>query len=102
MMGVTPMIGKNQTAKETFTPKTADALIDFLQEYKVGRVSFLTVNRDRPCGIGDGIKKASGTCSGIDQVKYQFAKMFIDRFPASLSLTDGSGQQDYLPSAASR
>ena len=99
MMGVTPMIGKNQTAKETFTLKTANALIDFLQEHQIGRVSFLTVNRDRPCGVGDGIKKASGTCSGIDQIKYQFAKLFIDRFPASLSITAGSGQQDYLPSA---
>jgi chitinase len=91
MMGVTPMIGKNEAARETFTLKTANALIDFLQEHKVGRVSFLTVNRDRPCGVGDGIKNASGTCSGIDQVKYQFAKLFIDRFPASLSSTAASG-----------
>ena len=96
MIGVTPMIGKNRTARETFTLKTANSLIDFLQEHQVGRVSFLTLNRDRPCGVGDGIKKASGTCSGIDQIKYQFAKLFIDRFPVSLANTSGGGNQDFL------
>lgn len=95
MMGVTPMIGKNQAAHEIFTLKTANALIDFLREQQIGRLSFLTVNRDRPCGVGDGIKKASGTCSGIDQVKYEFAKLFIDRLPASLAITAGSAQEDF-------
>ncbi|MFT5928042.1 MAG: chitinase [Candidatus Azotimanducaceae bacterium] len=98
MMGVTPMIGENQMARETFTLKTANALIDFLREHQIGRISFLTVNRDRPCGVGDGIKQASGTCSGIDQVKYQFAKLFIDRFPASLSITAESSQQEFASS----
>ena len=97
MIGVTPMIGKNQAARETFTLKTAAALIDFLRKHQVGRLSFLTVNRDRPCGVGDGIKKASGTCSGIDQIKYEFAKLFVDRFPASLANTAADGQQEFLP-----
>ena len=96
MIGVTPMIGKNTTAREAFTLKTANALVDFLREHQVGRVSFLTLNRDRPCGAGDGIKNASGTCSGIDQIKYQFTKLFIDRFPASLANTAVGGQQNVL------
>ncbi len=97
MMGVTPMIGKNQTAREAFTLKTANALINFLRERQIGRVSFLTVNRDRPCGAGDGIKNASGTCSGIDQVEYQFSKLFIDHFPASLAIKAGNDPQDFAP-----
>jgi chitinase len=74
MLGVTPMIGVNNTGG---TMRTADAtyLLDWARDKKVGFVRFWSVNRDNG-GCGNGTVAAG--CSGISQSKYQFTNQFHD------------------------
>ncbi|MEU4687650.1 glycosyl hydrolase [Actinoplanes sp. NPDC023714] len=74
MLGVTPMIGVNDTGPVT---GTADArtLLDHAEEKKLGFVRFWSVNRDNgDCLDGEVV----ATCSGIEQDDYAFTEMFAD------------------------
>ncbi|BAL92449.1 putative glycosyl hydrolase [Actinoplanes missouriensis 431] len=74
MLGVTPMIGVNDTGPIT---ETADAqtLLDYAEEKGLGFVRFWSVNRDNGgCTTGE----VEATCSGIAQETYEFTKMFAD------------------------
>ncbi|BBH64559.1 sugar hydrolase [Actinoplanes sp. OR16] len=74
MLGVTPMIGVNDTGPVT---ETADAqtLLDYAEEKKLGFVRFWSVNRDNgDCATG----AVEAACSGIEQTDYAFTKMFTD------------------------
>ncbi|MEU4564947.1 chitinase [Actinoplanes sp. NPDC023936] len=74
MLGVTPMIGVNDTGPVT-TVANARAVLAFAAEKGLGFVRFWSVNRDNgDCGDGE----LSGTCSGISQSEYAFTKLFAD------------------------
>ncbi|MBB2941893.1 chitinase [Actinoplanes lutulentus] len=74
MLGVTPMIGVNDTGPVT-TVANARTVLDFAQEKGLGFVRFWSVNRDNgDCGDGE----LSGQCSGISQSDYAFTKLFAD------------------------
>jgi chitinase len=67
-VGVTPMIGVNDTPGETFTLADAAALNAFAHEKGVGRVSMWSLNRDQSCGPNYvDTQTVSDSCSGIDQ-----------------------------------
>lgn len=72
MLGVTPMIGINNTGGTT---KTADAkyLLDWATGKGVGFVRFWSVNRDNG-NCADG--SVAANCSGISQTTYQFTDQF--------------------------
>lgn len=72
MLGVTPMIGVNNTGGTT---KTADAklLLTWATEKGLGFVRFWSVNRDNG-GCTDG--SVASNCSGISQTTYQFTDQF--------------------------
>lgn len=74
MLGVTPMIGVNNTGGTT---KTADAkyLLDWAAGKNVGFVRFWSVNRDNG-NCTDG--SVASNCSGISQTTYQFTDQFHD------------------------
>lgn len=93
LIGVTPMIGRNEFTGEIFDSEAADLMVDFLQDKNIGRLSMLTINRDQSCGINDAIKPVSGTCSGVEQYKNQFANLFIKAFPAHIDGPERSEQQ---------
>ncbi|BAL86488.1 putative glycosyl hydrolase [Actinoplanes missouriensis 431] len=72
MLGVTPMIGVNDTGPVT-TVANARTVLAFAAAKGLGFVRFWSVNRDNgDCGDGE----LSGTCSGISQSDYAFTKLF--------------------------
>ncbi|BBH66696.1 hypothetical protein ACTI_33810 [Actinoplanes sp. OR16] len=72
MLGVTPMIGVNDTGPVT-TVANARTVLDFAEEKGLGFVRFWSVNRDNgDCGDGE----LSGRCSGIEQSDYAFTELF--------------------------
>jgi Carbohydrate binding domain len=71
MLGVTPMIGDNDTGP-VFTIADAQQLVSWAQSEHVGRLAFWSEGRDNG-GCSGGV---SPTCSGISQSTYQFTGIF--------------------------
>jgi len=72
MLGVTPMIGVNDTGGTT-TVAAAKTLLAWASSKKLGFVRFWSVNRDNgDCPDGS----VSATCSGIKQDDYAFTTLF--------------------------
>ena len=71
MIGITPDIGINDTAPETFTIANAQVVLSFAQQNNIGLIAEWQVPRDHPCTSGRSV--GSDTCSGISQSDYQFA-----------------------------
>ena len=61
---LTPMIGGNDVAGETFTPADADAVSTFVEQYGLVGVHFWSLDRDVDCPPGS----ASSTCNSIGGV----------------------------------
>ena len=70
-LGVTPMIGRNDTPGEVFTLADARALVGLANRLQLGRVSMWSANRDSQCGIQEP-SQVSNTCSGIRQKALDF------------------------------
>lgn len=70
-VGVTAMIGINDTQPETFTLANAQTLRDFAVQKGVGMLSYWNVMRDVSCSGNQAI--LSDSCSGIAQSRYEFA-----------------------------
>jgi hypothetical protein len=74
-VGVTPMIGQNDTAGEIFQLTDANQLLNFaLANTYITRLSDWSVGRDNGNCAGNTV--ASPSCSGITQNLYQFAQTF--------------------------
>ncbi len=69
-IGLIPMIGQNDTQPEVFTLANAQTLHEYAVQKGIGLVSMWNVNRDESCPGGGGY--VSDTCSGIDQIPFQF------------------------------
>jgi chitinase len=72
MLGVTPMIGDNDTGP-VFTIADAQQLVAWAETEHVGRLAFWSEGRDNGGCSGGGV---SPTCSGISQSTYQFTSIF--------------------------
>jgi chitinase len=73
VVGITPMIGANDVAGETFTLADARALLSFARlSGAVRRLSMWSVGRDR----GGCLGSVSPTCSGIAQGDWEFTRVF--------------------------
>lgn len=76
-LGVTVMLGDNDTVGESFTTGDARALAAFVGRHGIARVSAWSLNRDTPCGGAfprTGI--VSNTCSGVLQKPLEFTRIF--------------------------
>src|SRR5713101_7307569 len=74
-LGITPMIGLNDTAPETFTLSNASAVRMYADSNsRVTRISFWSVGRDQQCS--GPITSASDSCSGVNQSMWQFAHTY--------------------------
>lgn len=73
MVGVTPMIGDNDSAHETFTLKDARRLVAAGSRMGLGRLAFWSVNRDRACSRSYAARNG---CSGVKQQPLAFTKAF--------------------------
>lgn len=71
-LGLTPMIGKNDTGPTT-TQAVAQQLLSYAQSNHVGYLGFWSVGRDNG-GCPNGT--VSPTCSGIGQSTYEFTNIF--------------------------
>ena len=70
-VGVTPMIGVNDSQNEVFLQKDARALVTFASGVHLGMLSFWEQGRDANACTGPLYK-----CSNISQQPYEFAKIF--------------------------
>lgn len=74
-LGITPMIGQNNTQGEIFDLSDADQLIAYAQANSyIGWLSFWSLGRDN--GGCAGQTTASASCSGISQSNYAFTNKF--------------------------
>ncbi len=72
-VGVTPMIGMNDSPGETFSLADADTLVKFARAHKdIALLSFWSVGRDSGSCVG----QVSPTCSGVAQKDWEFSKTF--------------------------
>jgi chitinase len=72
MLGLTPMIGKNDTGPTT-TQAIARQILSYAQSNHVGSIGFWSVGRDNG-GCPNG--SVQPTCSGISQSTYEFTNIF--------------------------
>jgi len=72
MLGVTPMIGHNDTGMVT-TQAHARALLAWAQAQNIGFIGFWSAGRDNGGCPGGGV---SPSCSGIAQSDFEFTKLF--------------------------
>ncbi len=70
-VGVTPMIGVNDSQNEIFYQKDARALVAFAKTVHLGMLSFWEAGRDANACTGALYK-----CTNVPQAKYEFAKIF--------------------------
>jgi hypothetical protein len=72
MLGVTPMIGRNDTGP-IFTQDHARQLVSWANTNHIGQLGFWSVGRDNGGCPGGGV---SPTCSSISQTTYEFTTIF--------------------------
>jgi chitinase len=70
MVGITPMIGQNDTQGEIFSLSNASQVLSFATANHIGELSFWAVSRDN--GSCAGSTNATDTCSGISQATNAF------------------------------
>jgi chitinase len=74
-IGITPMIGVNDTNTEVFTLANASALASWARGQSfVNRLAFWSLSRDNGGCANQGF--ASPICSGVSQSNFQFSSLF--------------------------
>jgi hypothetical protein len=69
-LGISSMNGKTDQS-ETVTPGDFTSIRNYASSHHLARLSFWSVNRDRPCPGGGTVSN----CSGIDQAQWQFTRI---------------------------
>jgi chitinase len=73
-LGITPMIGENDSAGETFTYNNSQAVVVFAHNNGVHRLAFWSLNRDQKC-TGE---TPPGPCTGLTQQPLDFTDGFLN------------------------
>ena len=76
LLGITAMIGRNDTASELFTPQDAGDVLRFARAHRVGWLSYWSLSRDRSCPRGVDLRVAQDACSGLAQGPFRFTRLF--------------------------
>jgi hypothetical protein len=71
--GAILMNGHTDQPSELFTLDTFRTVLGYVQQHRLGRFSFWSLNRDRACTAPTGW--ADGKCSSVDQQPYDFTKL---------------------------
>jgi chitinase len=74
-LGITPMIGRNDSPGETFTWDNSQTVIAFAKSKGVGRVAFWALNRDQSCTGG---QTPPGPCTGVTQAPLDYTDGFLN------------------------
>lgn len=84
-IGITPMIGLNDTVPETFTTDDARQVVDFAKQTSyIGLLSMWSLGRDKPCP-GGAANRVSPSCSGLPQQKQDDFVKLLGSFSGSLT-----------------
>jgi hypothetical protein len=75
MVGVTPMIGRNDVSDEVFDQAAATQLLAFAQQKGIGAISMWSLARDQQDPAG-ALSYATDDSSSIVQTPYQFSGIF--------------------------
>ncbi|XP_017460660.1 PREDICTED: chitinase-like, partial [Rhagoletis zephyria] len=81
--GMILMNGHTDQAFELFTLDTFSKLLEYAQAKKLGRLSYWSLNRDRPCPEGKTLGWAAGICSSIPQQPWEFTKIIAKFDPSN-------------------
>ncbi|HWF32590.1 MAG TPA: chitinase [Solirubrobacteraceae bacterium] len=71
-VGISSMNGTTDESDETVSAANFHAMLTFAQQHHLGRLTFWSVNRDRPCAAKGA---ESDACSGIEQQPYEFSDL---------------------------
>jgi len=82
LIGVTPMIGVNDSPGETFTLDNAQNVANVASNDGFGALGIWSIGRDQACAAGPG-GSASPSCSGVAQASFAFSAIFNKALPAS-------------------
>jgi hypothetical protein len=74
MIGLTPMIGLNDSVPEVFTPEDAMMVMEWARAKGIRQIAMWALNRDKSCG--GNAKLINTTCSGIVQEDFAFSTIF--------------------------
>jgi chitinase len=74
-IGITPMIGQNDTIADRLDIDGARKLHRDAAAHGIGRMSMWSANRDNPCGGNLLATVVNNNCSGVEQESGQFAKV---------------------------
>jgi len=89
-IGLTPMIGQNDTAGEVFSMSEAKDLNTFARSHGVGRMSMWSANRDVTCGSNYvDTEVVSDSCSGVNEGTQTFAGLLSNGFDGTITLSAG-------------
>ena len=77
LIGVVPLIGKNQVIDESFTPADARELRAWATESRLGMLSMWSIDLDRQCDSPHS--RATSRCSGVDQEPLEFSRILAGR-----------------------
>jgi chitinase len=99
-LGVTVMIGQNDTAGERVSVADGKAIADFAGTRGMARVSLWSLNRDAQCGVTFAVTGThSNVCSGVAQKPLQFTKTFGQLRGSARETATAVTTQDLLPEA---
>ena len=73
MIGLTPMIGANDTLPQTFTLDDAEMIVEFARQKGIRQLAMWSINRDRACPADAFM--VSGTCSGVTQAENAYSEI---------------------------
>ena len=82
MVGITPMIGQNDSQGEIFTLANASSVLSFANSHGITELSFWSAGRDN--GGCAGQSWASSSCSGVSQSQWQFTTTFKSFTPGGI------------------
>jgi hypothetical protein len=71
-IGISSMNGRTDVSGETVSIEDWKAILYYAREHRLGRLSFWSLNRDRPC---DDVNKEAWSCSGIGQSPLDFTRI---------------------------
>lgn len=89
MIGITVMIGQNDSAGEIFSLNNATEVLKFAQAQHIGELSFWEASRDN--GNCAGSTSASAGCSGLAQSQYAFTNLWEGFSNGSISCNSFTG-----------
>jgi chitinase len=73
-LGITPMIGQNDSAGEIFSWDDSQTVLSFAKANGIRRLAFWNLNRDQSCAAGETLD----SCSEVNQAPLDYTDGFLN------------------------